>query len=223
MPTTKQIAKVVTVPTEKNSHIAINRDGKFIWSGIGFTNPNANYSNTVYVYFLSEDKPIVGDWVYHIEHGVVKNQNNTDDLTKHGYKKIIATNNPELNIEIEILAHPCEENDWLVEYQENILLPKPTTEFLQQWISANAPEYVNYESEFSVFERPFTRSENLIKPITSADNTLNFSLIEEEKESWGEIEKLWLTEKNPYSAADVFNWLQSNYHPPKQIEKQLKP
>lgn len=96
----KKESPYIFIPTDKNSPICLMTDGKMhiLSSDIN----NELYKNH-FLYILSDDEIKECDWVIdkHFERSPIKCLNTPDDMIFAGYKKIIATTNPELHGNID--------------------------------------------------------------------------------------------------------------------------
>ncbi len=166
-----------------------------------------------FVYVLTDEEIKEGDW--YLERAsdtswvIIPKKANSD--TKGYNKKIIATTNPELTIKVYEDYKPMGENSF--KFVQS--LPKPTDQFIQQWIAKGCPEMINVEYEHSNVECNLLCKcvrENECQEILkiSSDNTIICSFIEDD---WESIIKD-MPDYAINSEIGLLAYLTDNYNPP---------
>lgn len=182
--------QLVMLPTNDVTPIVKDRKGYLYWR-YDFHPVGSKYQH---LYILSEETIKEGDWMINTKNlilGVLKatnkDINNIELYQDFSCKKIIATIDESLKLQDEELAPPCEENNWLGEYQE-ILIPKLSQEFIKYDIEEYNKGNIITEVEVEYEEISKTNEElEYDKPswneyiIINSDNTINIKFPIEEK------------------------------------------
>lgn len=169
MKTIKKQCSVVLLPTEDYK----NKDRTVVTlSNIPTEIKNYFLPQNYHLYVLS-DEDIKDDWYYHTNLKQIFHRNNSH-IDWLASRKVIATTDTSLV--------PNKPNGQTF----TKLLPKPTDEFIQQFVSKGCPEKieVEYESKFidekgNKAERLNGNSQHIISLKINQDNTINCSFIED--------------------------------------------
>jgi len=222
MKTIQKQHQIVLVSTDKPSQI------HKIGNEIGFTKEsNSNpLSKQQFIYVLSDEEIKESDKIYSIEYNKVFTVKSFYETVLHEQaiifleggignkkdcKKIIATTNPELKFQYSE-NHP----------HDLINLPKPTNQFIQQWIDNGCPEFINVDYEKPEWIPKMHPIANILVPVKnfekirikiSSDNTINCSLIED-KRLYTKDEVIKLLKKSRWNVVNNkknFNqWIEEN-------------
>ena len=204
-------AKVVMLPTnEKTKHLMVYSDvektkGKLILNGL----KNDEYKEYQHLYIISNDKIKEDDWCIDSDRNIFQHKNHFP--ISIGQRKIIATTNPLLKIEID-----GNRGDLLPDVSFDINLPQPSQQFIEKYIE----EYnkgnvitdilVEYASDFnSCFcTKDICNGNNCPKKlkINPKDNTLTIKKL---KETYNKEELYQILEK--YTS---FIWNEVGIHYP---------
>jgi len=178
-----------------------------------------------HLYILSDEKIKEGDW-YMLSEGVYYKKGSQKESMYVGIgknKKIIATTNPELNSKIRKGIPMIQPDGDVKRLPDTIIegLPKPTDQFIQDWITKGCPEFVNVEYEHIIGDLQYSTGEifvggyeeNIIK--ISSDNTITCSFIEND---WHEFIKS--VPLRAWHDLDYFEqWANYNFNPPQKRTK----
>lgn len=177
--------QVVMLPTNEKAELYQTVSGTKLYKL-----PKAEFGdNTVltkHLYFLSDEEIKEGEWMYHsLDKRPIQRGRNSEEPTKYGYKKIIATTDSSLK-----------KGDW-IHNDTMIPLPQPSQSFLEVFMREYNKGNVIKEVMLEYEERPLigkygadghTIYEDILK-VNSKDNTITIKRV---KESWSREEVIEL-------------------------------
>ncbi len=163
-----------------------------------------------HLYILSDEEIKEGDWFLEPNVDIRPSQYKSGMTLTKDDRKIIATTDTSLLIEEKDKLHTVNGDNY-------IKLPKPTNQFIQQWIDNGYPEFINvdYESYCTYGDNCPSKGAYLKQDLCnieyklkiSSDNTINCSFIENNK-LYTKDEVIKLTEL----AFNVGREYSDNYH-----------
>lgn len=205
-------AKVVMLPTEQETkYLMVYSDvekikGKLILNGL----KNDEYKEYQHLYIISDDEIKKGDWFYN-SHSKIVGQAAFNFGKDELAKKIIATTNPLLKIEID-----GNRGDLLPDVSFDINLPQPSQQFIQKYIEeynkGNVITDVLVEYEYLLNDNTVIPYWNL--KVNPKDNTITIKKV---KEIYTKDEVCQILEK--YTS---FLWSEVGIHYPISLGKDAK-